>query len=47
MNNDEQIAALEQRKKEILANTQDWMREERAAQIDKEIAALKKTPAAE
>ena len=35
------IAALEQRKKEILANEQDWLREDRAAQIDKELPALK------
>jgi hypothetical protein len=37
----DKIAALEQRKKDILANERDWLREDRAAQIDKEIAALR------
>jgi hypothetical protein len=43
---EQQIATLEQRKKEILANEQDWMREDRAAQVDKEIAALSSVVAA-
>ncbi|MEN3369943.1 MAG: hypothetical protein V7609_2086 [Verrucomicrobiota bacterium] len=37
------IAALKQRRAEILANEQDWMREDRAAQIDKEIRDLQKS----
>lgn len=38
--NEQKIAALQKRKEDILANEQDWMREDRAAQIDREIAAL-------
>jgi hypothetical protein len=36
----EQLEALKQRRADIEACTQDWMREIRLEQIDKEIAAL-------
>jgi hypothetical protein len=42
--NAEKIAALQKRRAEIDACTQDWMREDRLAQIDKEIAALGAPP---
>jgi len=38
--NETKIAALQKRREEIDACTQDWMREDRLAQIDREIAAL-------
>jgi hypothetical protein len=42
--NEAQIAKLQKRREEINACTQDWMREDRLAQIDLEIAALKPAP---
>jgi hypothetical protein len=42
--NESTIAALQKRKAEILACEQDWMREDRAAQIDREIKALEAAP---